>query len=55
MPGPVSTEMGGQILVWEIYLGLINHPWVGTMSTDQKTIMLYSKEWRPQCPVGPQH
>jgi len=52
-PGPVSTGMGDhigvQLLVWEIYLSLTNHPgqlslairsWVGAMSTSQKAVML---------------
>jgi len=51
--GPVSTGMrdciGVQLLVWEIYLSLTNHPgqlslaippWVGTMSTGQRVVML---------------
>ena len=52
-PGPVSTGMGDcmgvQLLVWEIYLSLTNHPgqlslaippWVGAMSTGQRAVML---------------
>jgi len=41
--------IGVQLLVWEIYLNLTNHPgqlslaiplWVGAMSTDQRAVML---------------
>jgi len=52
MPGPVGRGMGDrmgvQLLVWEIYLSLTNHPgqlslaispWVGAMSTGQRAVM----------------
>ena len=51
--GPVSTGIGDcirvQLPVWEIYLGLTNHPgqlslaipsWVAAMSTGQRAVML---------------
>ena len=45
----MGDRIGVQLPVWKIYLSLTNHPgqlslaippWVGTMSTSQRTVML---------------
>jgi len=51
----MGDRMGVQLLVWEIYLSLTNHPgqlslaitpWVGAMSTGQRAVMLCDWEQR---------
>ena len=45
----MGDRIGVQLLVWEIYLSLTNHPgqlsvaippWIGAMSTGQRAVML---------------
>jgi len=49
----MGDRIGGQLLIWEIYLSLTNHPgqlslaiapWVGAMSTGQTAVMLCNWE-----------
>jgi len=49
----MGDHIGVQLLVWEIYLSLTNHPgqlslaippWVGAMSTGQRVVMLCNWE-----------